>query len=210
MIDYFEGTNQCVILMEVLNGGELFKYISSNDYRLTEAKCRHFAREILHAVKFMHSSGIIHLDLKPENIVLSQSQQDTERLKLIDFGLARDLKEKDRISIGMCGTLEFISPEVLRCSHATFASDMWSIGVIFYMMLSGGLSPFFDGTGTKYGTQRAIIRGQFVKGGFTHSNFNAISASTIDCMSNLLKLDPSKNICTISLGAWSYRYNILL
>ena len=192
LLHYFEGKNQSVTLMEVLTGGELFKYISSNEYRLTEAKCRYFAREILHAVKFMHGRRIIHLDLKPENIILVQGQQGTERLKLIDFGLARDLKDKDQISINLCGTLEFIPPEVLRCSHATFTSDMWSIGVIFYMMLSGGLSPFFDGT--VYGTERAINRGRFVKGGFAHANFNDISKSAIDCMSILLKLDPSKNI----------------
>ena len=202
LLHYFEGKNQSVTLMEVLTGGELFKYISSNEYRLTESKCRYFAREILHAVKFMHDRRIIHLDLKPENIILVQGQESTERLKLIDFGLARDLKDKDQISINFCGTVEFIPPDVLRCSHATFASDMWSIGVIFYMMLSGGLSPFFDGT--ENGTIRAINRGRFVNGGYTHANFNDISKSAIDCMANLLKLHPSKHTYTTRLGTSLY------
>lgn len=65
----------------------------------------------------------------------------------------------DRIPITMCGTLEFMSPEVMRCSHASPASDMWSAGVILYMMLSGGVSPFW--AGSEYRTQRRIIRGIF-------------------------------------------------
>ena len=69
-IDYFEGERQSVILAEFLSGGELFQRISSSDYNLTEAKCRDFARQILKAVEFIHSRGIVHLDLKPQNIVL--------------------------------------------------------------------------------------------------------------------------------------------
>ena len=182
-IDYFEGERQSVILAEFLGGGELFQRISSSDYNLTESKCRDFARQILRAVEFIHSRGIVHLDLKPQNIVLveklgsqnsstsekldaerqlstpngnsgshtrsgsqkSRSIGASERLKIIDFGLARDLKGADFIPINMCGTLEFMSPEVMKCSHASFASDLWSVGVILYMMVSGGLSPFWAG-----------------------------------------------------------------
>ena len=70
-IDYFEGERQSVILTEFLSGGELFQRISSTDYQLTEAKCRDFARQILRAVEFIHSRGIVHLDLKPQNILMS-------------------------------------------------------------------------------------------------------------------------------------------
>jgi len=69
-IDYFEGEQQSVILTEYLEGGELFQRISSPDYNLTEAKCRDFTRQILDGIDFIHSKRIIHLDLKPQNIVL--------------------------------------------------------------------------------------------------------------------------------------------
>ena len=156
---------------------------------------------------------MIHLDLKPENIVLCQrpnfnsvspgsplksnssdqytSESYNERLKVIDFGIARYLGSRHRISIGCCGTLEFISPEVLGCSHASFASDMWSVGVLFYMMVSGGISPFWDGT--EKGTERNILRAKFVRGGFTHTSFREISKEAKDCISMLLNLEPSKN-----------------
>ena len=183
-MDYFEGEQQSVILTEYLGGGELFEHISSTNYELTESKCRDFARQIFRGIDFIHKKRIIHLDLKPQNIVLaspfptgnsaktgngdssnrnshsrspspspSQSRRSSycvgpvERLKIIDFGLARDLSNNplDSIPLNMCGTLEFMSPEVMRCSHATFASDFWAIGVILYMLVSGGLSPFWAG-----------------------------------------------------------------
>ena len=62
----------------------------------------------------------------------------------------------DSININMCGTLEFMSPEVMRCSHASPASDMWSVGVILYFLVSAGLSPFWGGT--EYRTQRNVLR----------------------------------------------------
>ena len=175
--DYYEGDLQSVILTEYLSGGELFERISSPAYILTESKCRDFAIQIFKGVKFIHQKRIIHLDLKPQNIVLqssssrpysaltggigtphrrlsdlpkfdksrdqrrmSDTEQFPERLKIIDFGLARDLSriKSDSIPISICGTVEFMAPEVMNCTRASFNTDMWSVGVILYMMLSGG------------------------------------------------------------------------
>ena len=188
-----------VILTEFLEGGELFRYISSTKYNLTEAKCQAFAKQIIRAVEFMHSKRIIHLDLKPENILLVHNLmkdpsacQSCNDLKLIDFGLARNMGKSDRLPINMCGTLEFISPEVMRCSHASFASDMWSVGVILYMMISGGISPFW--AGTEYRTQYLIHRAQLARGGFKHPNFKHVSTSAIDFVKTLLALDPKSRL----------------
>ena len=210
--DYFEGEEQSVILTEYLQGGELFQRISSKDYQLTEAKCRDFFRQILRGVDFIHSKKILHLDLKPQNIVLanpisqsvldegdglsesrrslSASMPGNDRLKIIDFGLARELGlYADRIPITMCGTLEFMAPEVMRCSHASTGSDMWSAGVILYMMLSGGLSPFW--AGSEYRTQRRVIRGIY---NLEHPNFKDISKAAMDCIEKLLDTDGGRRL----------------
>lgn len=192
---YYEGDDLSVTLTEYLPGGELFRYISKRKYQLTEAKCQSFTKQILLAVEYMHTKKIIHLDLKPENIILvhdlmneNEKSSSSEALKIIDFGLAKNLGIRNRIPINMCGTLEFISPEVLRCSHASTASDMWSVGVIIYMLISGGVSPFW--AGTEYGTQYRIHRALLARGGFTHRNFKNVSKASIDCTSMLLQLDP--------------------
>ena len=198
-LGYYVDDNLSITLTEYLPGGELFRYISSTKYKLTEAKCQIFAKQILLAIEFMHSKRIIHLDLKPENILLvndlmdsSKNNQSSEALKLIDFGLAKNLGIRKKIPMNMCGTLEFISPEVLRCSHASFASDMWSAGVIMYMMISGGISPFWSGT--EYGTQYHIHRAQLARGGFNHRNFKNVSKESIECVAKLLTLEPKSRL----------------
>ena len=198
-IGYYEGKSISVLLTEFLPGGELFRYISSKKYNLTEAKCFAFSKQILLAIEFMHGQGIIHLDLKPENILLVNNLMDNqddkslpESLKIIDFGLAKDLGIRTKLPMNMCGTLEFISPEVMRCSHASRASDMWSVGVIMYMMISGGVSPFWSGT--EYGTQYHIHRAQLARGGFKHPAFKNVSKSSIDCVEKLLQLEPKSRL----------------
>lgn len=150
----------------------------------------------------MHDNGIIHLDLKPENILLVNNVIDgdevknnyssNESLKIIDFGLAKNMGTKEKIPINMCGTLEFISPEVIRCSHASYASDMWSFGVIVYMMISGGVSPFW--AKNEYETKRKIIRAKIARPGYKHPNFSNVSQTSLDYVSKLLSLDPESRL----------------
>jgi myosin-light-chain kinase len=144
-VSFYHNTSgvQAVLVTEFLAGGDLCERTSSKDYVLTEAKCRTIVRQICRGVQFMHHNNFLHLDLKPFNIVFAQKKDDYS-LRIIDFGLARELSEGSRsVRIGMCGTVEYMSPEVMNCTEATPASDCWGVGVIAYQLLSGGISPFF-------------------------------------------------------------------
>ena len=80
-----------------------------------------------------------HVSLFPQNSDFG--------LKIIDFGLARELGDEKEVEIGkLQGTVEFMAPEVMNCKTATFSADMWSVGVVTYMLLTGGKSPFYGGS----------------------------------------------------------------
>ena len=97
-----------------------------------------FMRQISSAIGFMHAKDIVHLDLKPENILCKSKR--SHQIKIIDFGLARKVLPGEDVRI-LFGTPEFVSPEVINYEPVTPTSDMWSVGVVCYVLLSG-LSPF--------------------------------------------------------------------
>ena len=106
----------------------------------------------------LHRHGVSHRDLKPNNVVCVSRDNNDQRVKIIDLGLAR--RVKDCAGLGRCGTMEFMSPEVLACRGATTASDLWSIGVIVFMMVTGGYSPFYSSK--QYKMQRMILKGKII------------------------------------------------
>ncbi|CAG2163923.1 unnamed protein product [Oppiella nova] len=129
-----------------ISGGELFERIVADDCLvLTEYECLLFMRQICEAVSYMHRKNIMHLDLKPENILCKT--RTSYEIKIIDFGLARPYDSTETLKI-LFGTPEFVAPEIVNYEAVTPASDMWSVGVICYVLLSG-LSPFMDETDAK-------------------------------------------------------------
>ena len=153
----FESGLESVIVTEYLQGGELFQRISSKTYDLTESKCKGFMRQVLEGLTYIHSKDIVHLDLKPNNVVCVSRDNEDQRVKIIDFGLARSLQGSPSLGLSMVGTLEFMAPEVMSCRGTNTAADMWSTGVIVFMMVTGGYSPFYYSN--KYKMQRRILKG---------------------------------------------------
>ncbi|KAI4552724.1 hypothetical protein MJT46_017375 [Ovis ammon polii x Ovis aries] len=138
LYDAFESKNDIVLVMEYVGGGELFDRIIDDNCSLTELDTILFIRQICEGIRHMHQMYILHLDLKPENILCVN--RDTKQIKIIDFGLARRYKPRERLKVNF-GTPEFLAPEVVNYDFVSFPTDMWSVGVITYMLLSG-LSPF--------------------------------------------------------------------
>lgn len=98
---------------------------------MTERACAVFVRQICEAMEFIHRNSILHLDLKPENIMCLT--REGNRIKLIDFGLARKFDPEKKMQI-LFGTPEFVAPEVVNFDPICFSTDMWSVGVISYVL----------------------------------------------------------------------------
>ena len=186
-IEYFEDKANGLLVTEYLSGGELFARCSRRDYKFTEVKCKVFTMSLLKALSYIHQKSVIHLDLKPANIMFQSIL--SEDLKIIDFGLAKRLPSYGRVSTMNVGTVGFMAPEVAKCIHASPASDMWSFGVVVFMMVSGGLEPFWYKNSVV--TQRRVKRGEF---DFNHWAFNKVSPEAKDFISNLLSVRPYKRM----------------
>ncbi|XP_075235091.1 uncharacterized protein LOC142332527 [Lycorma delicatula] len=142
LYDAFETNNVMCVIQELIEGGELFERVIDDDFILTEKACTVFMRQICEGVEFVHSQNILHLDLKPENILCLTKTGN--RIKIIDFGLARKFEPDKKLQV-LFGTPEFVAPEVVNFEQIGFGTDMWSVGVICYVLLSG-LSPFMGET----------------------------------------------------------------
>ncbi|XP_033847422.1 death-associated protein kinase 2 [Periophthalmus magnuspinnatus] len=136
--DLFESRVEVALILELVSGGELFDFIAEKD-ELLESEAILFMRQILQGLSYMHQQHVAHFDLKPENMMLSEKVLEPN-IKLIDFGLAQRLEPGQEYR-STSGTPQYIAPEVIKYEPLTTATDMWSTGVITYILLSG-LSPF--------------------------------------------------------------------
>ncbi|XP_059475294.1 titin homolog [Neocloeon triangulifer] len=173
----FETSRDIILVTEYVTGGELFERVVADDFTLTERDCILFMRQICEGVQYMHSQNIVHLDLKPENIMCRT--RTSHHIKLIDFGLAKRLIGDEPVRV-LFGTPEFVPPEVISYEPISVASDMWSVGVICYVLLSG-LSPFMGDNDAE--TFANTTRADF---DFEDEAFDAISQDAKDFISALL------------------------
>uniref|UniRef100_A0A674GP28 Myosin light chain kinase, smooth muscle-like n=1 Tax=Taeniopygia guttata TaxID=59729 RepID=A0A674GP28_TAEGU len=159
-------------------GGELFERIVDDDFEHTEPSSAQYVRQILEGLHFMHGQAIVHLDLKPENIVCISP--DSHWIKIIDFGLARKLGDSEELG-DLPGTPAL---EVVAFEPVSFSTDMWSVGVICYILLSGE-SPFQGDTDME--TLSNVTAAQW---DFEEETFSEISQHAKDFISQLLQKEP--------------------
>lgn len=131
LFDAFDYENKVYVILELVQGGELFERVIDDDFVLTEKACAVFMRQICEGMEYIHSRSIIHLDMKPENILCLTKTGN--RIKIIDFGFARRYDPNKKLHV-MFGTAEFTAPEVLNYDEIYFYTDMWSLGVICYVL----------------------------------------------------------------------------
>mgnify|MGYP005838929603 CR=1 FL=1 len=135
------------LISEFVQGVTLNKIIQQEG-KLSLQRAMNIARQVLTALDEAHAHGIIHRDIKPENIMITQLRSREEFVKLLDFGIARQVyQQTPRLTIPgeLFGTPEFMAPEVIRGQDASVASDLYAVGVVIYEMLTGQTP--FTGTG---------------------------------------------------------------
>ena len=183
IIDFFDEEDCYFIIMELMSGGDLFDRIGKKKY-YSEADARDLVVKMLKAVAICHQKGIAHCDMKPKNLLLV-SDDDDSFIKLADFGFAARVHRPKSLS-KQCGTPFFVAPEILTRKPYDQQSDMWSVGCIVFLLLSGNL-PFLGRSQKEL--FRKIVAGKYE---FTPDDWASVSDEAKDLVKHLLVLDPDK------------------
>ncbi len=179
----FETKRRIYLVTQLLRGGELFDLIVRRG-SLSEAESSRILRRLAQAVMYLHLKKICHRDLKPENLMFANN--DLDSICITDFGLARIGGTLETA----CGTPSYVSPEVLSGGPYGFECDVWSLGVILYVLLCG-FPPFWaDNDPALYDL---IRRGEF---SFPSPYWDAVSDAAKDLIRGMLVVDPKKRLTT--------------
>lgn len=186
LVEIFDEPKKMFLVMELVTGGELFdRIVSKGSY--TEKDAAETIRSICEALGYLHKLKIVHRDLKPENILYASEAEDAE-IKIADFGLARVVSSKD-IMRTACGTPGYVAPEILRNQgYSSGAVDMWSVGVILYILLCG-FPPFYEDELPALFEQ--ILQARY---DFPSPWWDTISPAAKELVKSLLKLNPEERM----------------
>ncbi|KAK8759284.1 hypothetical protein V5799_003084 [Amblyomma americanum] len=183
--EVFETPSELILILELAAGGEL-QHVLDSEECLPEKDVVRLMRQILEAVHFLHDRNIAHLDIKPQNLLLTSSFPQGDIL-LCDFGISRVIGKGTEIR-EIVGTPDYVAPEILQYEPISLATDIWSLGVLTYVLLSGH-SPF--GGDTKQETFCNITNGSL---DFPEDLFGDVSASAKDFIGRLIVRDASKRL----------------
>ncbi|OQN95938.1 hypothetical protein B0A48_17776 [Cryoendolithus antarcticus] len=189
MVASFQDADTLYMLLDYCPGGEVFSYLR-RARRFNEATSQFYAAEICLILEFLHEhEGVAYRDLKPENILIDREGH----LKLVDFGFAKRIQ--DRETYTLCGTPEYLAPEVIKNTGHTTAVDWWAFGILIYEFLVGQ-PPFWDQNPMK-------IYEQIVEGHIRYPS--AMSEAARDIIGGLCTVDVSKRLGNVKGGAATVR-----
>jgi serine/threonine protein kinase len=205
LIENFEDDKYYYLLLDLISGGEMFDHlIELGAY--SEADAARLVREVASALSFLHGIGIVHGDLKPENLMLSTKRKQDSSVKLVDFGCAQDVEagnhDKNSNPPSLGKTPAYCPPEVLakvgNITNLLSAMDIWSLGIILYIMLTG-LHPFdLNANASDEDIESRIISKQAPP--LRNSPITAhLSPSAIDVIEKCIAWNPRDRITAIEL-----------
>ncbi|CAM9354197.1 unnamed protein product, partial [Ectocarpus sp. 8 AP-2014] len=200
MREIFEDESFYYLVLELVSGGELFEHLIRNG-AYSEQTAAALLRDLAAALRFVHRKGIVHADVKPENLMLSSWDDDDARVKLVDFGCScgaglgvrQELDRGERIN----GTPAYWPPELVQCEdegipyNFSTAADMWAMGVVMFIMLVG-VHPFdLEGGTSDVDILRRVVEAEVpVEEGVT----DHLSEAAVDLMQKLMEKDPNKRL----------------
>jgi len=181
LVDVIDTKKNINVVTDLASGGDLFEHVTSKG-KLSEEEAKKFLRQILTALDYVHSLSIVHRDIKPENILLNNPTE--KKIILIDFGLAVPMKD-GKLLREACGSPEYVAPEQLRPQHQGYGTkaDLWSVGVVAYIMLSG-YHPF---SASNEEDRSYLIRNGVYE--FHEEKWNTVSAAGKAFVKKLIEID---------------------
>mmetsp|Transcript_18315 Transcript_18315/g.53410 ORF Transcript_18315/g.53410 Transcript_18315/m.53410 type:complete len:319 (+) Transcript_18315:62-1018(+) len=186
LFEVFETDDKVYLVMELLTGGELFDRIVDVGH-FTEKDAASMTKKLISAIKYMHELGVVHRDLKPENMLMSDETKDAI-VKITDFGLSKITDGHSVLMKTPCGTPGYIAPEVLHMKGYGKEVDMWSVGVIVYILLCG-FPPFYADNDAQLFQQ--IKAGKYE---FLRPYWDPVSPMAKEFVSKLLVVDPKRRL----------------
>ncbi|KAL9227403.1 hypothetical protein vseg_003093 [Gypsophila vaccaria] len=181
----FQTKTKLYLILDFINGGHLFFHLYRQGI-FSEDQARLYTAEIVSAVSHLHKNGIVHRDLKPENILMGADGH----VVLTDFGLAKEIDESSR-SNSLCGTMEYMAPEIIQAKGHNKNADWWSIGILLYEMLTGK-PPFAHAN--RHKLQQKILNEKVKLPPM-------VSTEAHSLLKGLLQKDPSKRLGSGPQGA---------
>ena len=149
LVAKFQDPKMCYLVIEYINGGELFTHLRKAG-RFTNVVGMYYGAEIATALNYLHSMRTVYRDLKPENLLIVGN---TGHIKITDFGFAKFIEDR---TWTLCGTPEYLAPEIIQNKGHSFGVDWWALGVLIYEMLAG-YPPFYDEN--PFGIYQKILQG---------------------------------------------------
>ena len=185
--DYVEEDGVCYLVLPMYEGGDMLeRIVEKSGNHFTEETCVTLLRDLLQTLQYLHSVGVVHRDIKPENVIF-ESNEDTSSMYLIDFGFAASGVVGQSLTTA-CGTPQYAAPEILNGMPHGCEVDLWSLGVVAYVMLSG-FPPFYHDDESEM--FKLIKRGEF---DFPSPSWDPVSENAKDFIRKLLVLDPLQRI----------------
>lgn len=184
LLDFYEEPEFFYMVMDYMGGGDVFdRMLAKSKY--TEKDAKHLTKHLLKAVRCIHEAGVAHRDIKPQNILLT-SKDDDAHIKITDFGFARRTHNTPYSLTSRCGTPTFVAPEILKNIPHDQRADLWSVGVVVYLLLVG-YPPFMKDTQSELFQQIRCCDWKF-----RSEDWENISDDAKELIQNLLVADPEQ------------------